>query len=992
LEGPQLLNSDELNLSGALVAEMFTDVGSQKIKDLHVCVGGETVTVRSLFARQRLRVWSLSSRLVADQILSGSVVRLVTPRSFVKHVGVHLVETRFVVPPLDAAGPTPPAVSADGDSDDNTPEKTLFYPPQVLFNAMKLSRLLRNQDNIIDAVKYALHVVLPADKAEDLCQQIDSGELPVPGGKSLAHAWHKLDCLSVLWERELNTNRSMHRYVSADSSLKGYNYFCVRENNVQLPCSLDSSPVPLDFCALPYSSSSWQVSTFGYGASNLAFKFRNMLHGVLLKCETDKDLDEFRNSVLSWTSDQGGERKLGDCAFAVAASVENLRRIACQVTADDLDLSNNQSAVCYMWPRAWYMPGHIHILFNALETTVKNSRMWRTAFSDGLTAVAKILNSSGLRRRFLVTCMSGASAVEQSPITRINKQLLDWRWESLGHLLDELVPIVPILVKFWNLARMRGGSEIDGLSAIDAASLGICDLFLHTRWLLPSLELLRLVSHTINRWSGWLEGCACHEHIWNATGSWVARQKRFKEATGLDSCPLKGCRGCEMASGGVNDWLERLRTCDSPLLTRLLFEVSVHDRSELICTLQCLKDSLTEELSAKFDMWHHLPYSLLGLASSDIQVAKSAAKACRNEWANCVDQHKAHRVAHLFFGNALVSNALDTFCDSDEPLHRYPSLHNMVHSYCLTPLVERAIEGEHAKIEHVTKLGPLSPASVCSRIRAKYTLALLSDDIFVSWAHGRWQTHVFRSVLKPLNLNTKGWSRTRFLESIYLFGQLEQFADTAELQQNLKVWEDAKTHAFVPTKLALPGVQLLCLEWLKKRMCTGRLLALPSSLCRLVDYVGYKGDDVADASDLSEVLSLAGCDDMIAEVPVLSGVVVFRIINANPNARVLQHPWHLGSRPNVLRVVTYSRLPDIEGRAIFAPTTKVSCLDLLYLSSSSFIDVWQSLLTFAQVKVGSLLVLKGSVRRALALTDVVDQAVALPDVGENGSHGVLPEG
>ncbi len=76
----------------------------------------------------------------------------------------------------------------------------------------------------------------------------------------------------------------------------------------------------------------------------------------------------------------------------------------------------------------------------------------------------------------------------QSAITKIYKQLFDWRWESLGHLLDEMVPIIPILVKFWNLARMRGGSEIDGLSAIDAASLGICDLFLHTRWLLPSLD------------------------------------------------------------------------------------------------------------------------------------------------------------------------------------------------------------------------------------------------------------------------------------------------------------------------------------------------------------------------------------------------------------------------------------------------------------------------------------------------------------------------
>ncbi len=37
-KAPQQLNSDEVNPSGALVAEMFTDAGSQKVKDLHVRV------------------------------------------------------------------------------------------------------------------------------------------------------------------------------------------------------------------------------------------------------------------------------------------------------------------------------------------------------------------------------------------------------------------------------------------------------------------------------------------------------------------------------------------------------------------------------------------------------------------------------------------------------------------------------------------------------------------------------------------------------------------------------------------------------------------------------------------------------------------------------------------------------------------------------------------------------------------------------------------
>ena len=320
-------------------------------------------------------------------------------------------------------------------------------------------------------------------------------------------------------------------------------------------------------------------------------------------------------------------------------------------------------------------------------------------------------------------------------------------------------------------------------------------------------------------------------------------------------------------------------------------------------------------------MWDHLPYSLLGLASPEIEQAKSAAIACRLEWSNCRDKQKVHRVAQLFFRSASLSAQLDAFCESSEPLSKFPALHNLAHAYALTPLVERSIEAEHAKIGQVSKLGLVNPASVCSRIRAEYTLSLLADGDFLVWCSGRWQTHVFRTSLEPLHLDTKGWKRKRFLEAIYLFGIEEQYSDVVQMKDELKAWDDARMHALVPVKLALPPVQVLCLEWLKMRMSAGRFLALPSTLCRFVQYVGYcRAADGELTHTLGDVLALVGCDDVLAERAPVGDFEVFRIVNSGANRRILQHPWHLGPRPLVVRVARYSRLPDIQGQMVFSST------------------------------------------------------------------------
>ena len=77
--------------------------------------------------------------------------------------------------------------------------------------------------------------------------------------------------------------------------------------------------------------------------------------------------------------------------------------------------------------------------------------------------------------------------MERGLINTFSKQLLDWRWESLGNLLDKLVPITPILLKYWKLEEMRSGG--DALSAIENGHVAAVDKLLTAPWVHPNFGI-----------------------------------------------------------------------------------------------------------------------------------------------------------------------------------------------------------------------------------------------------------------------------------------------------------------------------------------------------------------------------------------------------------------------------------------------------------------------------------------------------------------------
>ena len=503
----------------------------------------------------------------------------------------------------------------------------------------------------------------------------------------------------------------------ADSSQKLWNYFCVREQRTVIPehRSDDSSSLALVSCgeAFPEEAAepawnvsqlvsrvhAWQLTVLGYGAGNMWFKYRNLLHGMLLRCGDEKALLDYRLSVVGWTSDQGTEYKLSDVCFAQAINKDLLVKCANDIRSNQAFLQPPDGSPQKHWlfPYCLAMVGHLHLISNALETAVTNTRVWKLGLKAGLQAFLTFLNSKPLRQRLQITCLPRD---QWFLFNSFGKQLLDWRWESLGDTLDQLMPLVPPLQKHFDLEKMKSGTH-DAMSEIDATVLQTVSTFLKAPWLTAMLEMLRVISLTVNLFIGFLEGCACHEDIWTMPGkTWAQKQQIFRERTGLLQCPYKGCRGSCMASYATDHWLERICDCNSSHLTELLSACPPEKRNGIVAMQHELQESLREEFQAKLQHWKHLPFKLLGLLNNDENLAKQICRECICEWEQC-DKTKVQRVAWRFFGDRLVRSQLHAFGNSDAPLQSLGKLHNLLVMYASVSLVERNIEGEHAKIEKV---------------------------------------------------------------------------------------------------------------------------------------------------------------------------------------------------------------------------------------------------------------------------------------------------
>ena len=145
----------------------FTVPGRTRVLAQSFLMHGRFYVLSSFFGKEKKPV--LMTMLLSEDhsrlIFANSSTELVTPKKYAYHMG--LAETEIgdaaVVPPQgeqvsadNAAGDSDDQDASDSEADDKTRTNKDFFPFPAIVSAMKLSRLLRNAENIKAAVSAAV--------------------------------------------------------------------------------------------------------------------------------------------------------------------------------------------------------------------------------------------------------------------------------------------------------------------------------------------------------------------------------------------------------------------------------------------------------------------------------------------------------------------------------------------------------------------------------------------------------------------------------------------------------------------------------------------------------------------------------------------------------------------------------------------------------------------------------------------------------------------
>ena len=217
---------------------------------------------------------------------------------------------------------------------------------------------LRDLKDLAGVVMGSLRISLPAEQAQHICQQIESKEVFIPRRKSLSLHRQKLDLAEMLWQREISRRCVIVRFLSAEASPQiGSNYLGVREDSLVLPrpaSSVGSYHADLlrAFSSLTragvqerWRTFLWPLTSLGYGAANLTYKLRNVIHCMMLQSNSSAAFDKLRGSVYGGSADQSTESKIWDAAFVTEPTRDHLSDLLSNlggdgISANDPELTN----------------------------------------------------------------------------------------------------------------------------------------------------------------------------------------------------------------------------------------------------------------------------------------------------------------------------------------------------------------------------------------------------------------------------------------------------------------------------------------------------------------------------------------------------------------------------------------------------------------------------------------------------------------------------
>ena len=250
------------------------------------------------------------------------------------------------------------------------------------------------------------------------------------------------------------------------------------------------------------------MAVLGYGQTTLVAKIITYVHILKIMSGGGFAFTRMRYRVRGVCSDQGTERLLCDAPYC--EDVDALKSHLAQVEAGVVSLP--ASIDSFLLPVALWVPGHIHMVWNAVQEALESMPLW-TSFYKRLQGIVDFVRSKGLRQRFQALCLGQSHQARwQALFNHFSAKPIDWRWEKLMTTLDALAPLLPLIQRYYSYEVMQHG--IQNEDHVDKACLKTVRDFVADQDA-PAFIVVVLAVRDILDESGhivaWLESCDCHD-------------------------------------------------------------------------------------------------------------------------------------------------------------------------------------------------------------------------------------------------------------------------------------------------------------------------------------------------------------------------------------------------------------------------------------------------------------------------------------------------
>ena len=777
------------------------------------------------------------------------------------------------------------------------------YTPEVILNSLCLNAVLQPSASLADAFMLAAPFFFGSD-AESVFTPQAMSTVALPKEFILRDARIKLDALRVLWGRETFEDNYAWRYLSPDGSPQlGWQWLVLREDRFDFSKkefgSEPEAAEKADFNRALHSRTC-HLSVYGRGQGSLVNK--SVCVNNIHKMETGEAEKHaaLTAQVYGVTSDQGTEKGIAD--------------IDTMEGGYGAQLENGAVGAGHLYPQALWMPEALHILFNALESSIKKLKGYEH-WLNRLRSLERFLCDKSMRRRFRkLFCQDDPNFLKAYSTVHI-----DWRWEMLSKALDQLLPIFEQLRARFDLATFL---EAEDAGSVDPVMVREAHAALNSEHFFELTALMAEHGKILERFAHRLEGCECHREVWMEKGSHAQKRKRMQREQGHGTCFMKNRQACWFVSVGYELLLREIAGCSSNLVQEALQSMRAEHRPSLVRLQTLLAEALTEEVADKFGFLFEVPYCIIRVywgefPGGSIALAKVWAGDAVRKYDAAIragKEDKLHRVAHIVLGPGECREQLIRFSeDPDLPLRSFPVAHCMVKRYALIPMCGRRVEGVHAEIKRMGAVARnINPPLISAKLSEPKHLKLLKTDIgfrkfcLQKWGSRRIFDDVLRLVVPPNKLGRL--QRGEKINRIYQCSIEDEYRDVREEKQAHTEWL-ALTASRRSIHHSLPLRWNLGISYFRAKFAAGVVFSLPTALLELAMIAPRDSDFDYQAVDPWSIGVEAGsAGPKRFHMTGVRTTSFFEVVNPNPQRRQNVALHHLDNDDNVVHIVRRHQL------------------------------------------------------------------------------------